>query len=106
MTDLLIKKNLSLTKILTKATRTFKDSEKNAPPTEKEQTPNQDQKDQNKTDEKDNPYANAPKVDPTEYHEKAIQVVAEPNDVAILVNKQYRLPDQYIDYLISMSPMI
>ncbi|KRG14839.1 M15 family metallopeptidase [Lederbergia galactosidilytica] len=73
----------------------IKDSEKNAPPTEKEQTPNQDQKDQNKTDEKDNPYANAPKVDPTEYHEKAIQVVAEPNDVAILVNKQYRLPDQY-----------
>ncbi|MCJ7840041.1 M15 family metallopeptidase [Lederbergia sp. NSJ-179] len=45
--------------------------------------------------EKTNQYTNAPKVEPTKYHDKAIQVVADPKDVTVLVNKQYKLPDQY-----------
>lgn len=61
----------------------------------KDKAPDQDKMDQSKDKEKDNPYANAPKVDPTKYHDKAIQVVANPNEVSILVNKQYKLPDNY-----------
>ncbi|GIN72070.1 hypothetical protein J14TS2_25450 [Bacillus sp. J14TS2] len=71
------------------------DKDKNPPPAEKDQTSDQDKKDQRKDKEKDNPYANAAKVDPTTYHDEAIQVVAEPKEIAILVNKQYKLPDNY-----------
>lgn len=80
--------------------KTDNDSENTSPSSETNgkqdsETNKQDPQDKTTVEEEKSPYANDPKVDPTTYHDEAIQVVADPNDATILVNKQYKLPDNY-----------
>lgn len=47
------------------------------------------------SEEKTNRNASDDILEPTEYHDEAIQVISNLNDPSILVNKQYKLPNHY-----------
>lgn len=68
------------------------------PNTNTEEDPNQNGDAANEEEEKEDDDEHEPVppiVYPTDYDEEAIEVVADPDDIAVLVNKHNRLPENY-----------